>query len=250
MSLVFQKMVSFGAFSILLTYFSAHCVEMEWKSWAVLGGMLSLIQATSRNSQRNEPFIVALRLGIIYGVCWLLELSGFAPLNRLTFLPTEGIRLLLPPVSILVLHFPNLSIQRALGDGDLSFASVLVHLRNYLLAPIAEELLFKQILALNQGSILLTSLQFSVSHFYRLELSEIPMTFAYTFLFGVYSCILYSVAGCGVFCCCVVHCLCNLYGIPTVDTVMKQGGRPKVVDSIRFSLRICLFVVINVLACV
>ena len=106
MSLVFQKMVSFGAFSILLTYFSAHCVEMEWKSWAVLGGMLSLIQATSRNSQRNEPFIVALRLGIIYGVCWLLELSGFA-VAGVTSLLCFPIGILKSSLEFRSSHYPN-----------------------------------------------------------------------------------------------------------------------------------------------
>ena len=107
-----------------------------------------------------------------------------------------------------------------------SFAhSHVITLRNLILAPVTEEIVFRGTAIGYVGS----SLAFSLAHGHALlhdstEWPFILVQIGITFLFGLYSYHIYKITG-SVLTCTVVHCLCNFIGPPDIFSISSSYAR-------------------------
>lgn len=134
----------------------------------------------------------------------------------------------------------------------ISEKTILIHLRDYIVAPIIEEVMFRCILITilqkytisNINSIFITSFYFSISHviyaiLHDYNIDFLILQFIYTFLFGTIASWMYLCTY-SLYPSCFAHILCNLFGIPIFHN-SSLGIISHIIGIIMFFLFIYIF---------
>ena len=187
---------------------------------------------------------------------FLLLLADSSSVSCEGLLQTLGFRrhglmfaLVYPAVMVSCLYLGPI-VQRATSSGEAGIISSLreertdIFLRNYVIAPVAEELVFRSCMIplllphLGQGwTVLLCPLFFGVAHFHHMfehliagtlsvpqALFNVFVQTAYTSLFGMFSAHLFLRTG-HVTSAIVAHVMCNVLGLPELMEIPQHRYR-------------------------
>lgn len=210
---------------------------------------------------RNHPKTVRRRLLAIVGVCfcspvylWLFSdaqaQDGQSMLELLGVHTSEGLlsALLVPVLLVLVLYAGP--IVQCLSDGDYPFEHIASErgdlvTRNYIIAPFAEEFVFRACMMPlllptlgPQWTIICSPLLFGLAHVHHLldwfrrkdgtsflnAILSVLLQVAYTSVFGVFSAFLFYRTG-HLVSPVVSHILCNALGLPPFETLGSHRHR-------------------------
>ena len=172
--------------------------------------LISSIRSVGNIESRNSNPVIIARLLIIYLVYFSCEFLLVSSLAKFSInLTSRDIWVIFSVFSL----YSSQALSCFDYDGDVSWT--LQEYRNYILAPLAEELLFKRIiLFLTASNFYQTSLLFGISHAHNCRsIPQLVVTFTYTFLFSLFTCAMFG--GDGVLASFILHAVCNYFGLPT-----------------------------------
>ena len=199
------------------------------------------MQLAGPNNKRNEPAVIKRRLIVIYatyGISLLMLLDTesprlFAILVNFNSWNLAGILFILVIYSKDIYAYLSELQSSSAAESSKSMWTEWTEWRDYCLAPLAEELLFKHIIywKLLQRHSLTCSILFSLSHAHHHLIaivftggskssdisdnrwSALIVTCLYTFLFQLYTC--WTMAD-SMLLCFLTHALCNYFGLPQI----------------------------------
>ena len=181
---------------------------------------------------------VAISLGLI----WSSDESWFELISNSILLPLlQTCLLFIGPV------FVSLSQSIDLNLNNLKNSMNLIVVRNYIVAPITEEFIFRAVLSAVlldcwsiRATLLISSLEFGFAHSHHYIFETNPLRrvsgwaafeqMVYTSIFGMYASLLYFRSRL-IVTPILVHSFCNLMGLPDIQTI----------NSSRFSLILTFF---------
>ena len=215
---------------------------------------------------RNHPQTVVRRIWAIGVVCfsapcllYLFLISHYEPLSPVMFASLLGVRwngfmsaVCYPTVLTLILYAGPL-FQNWI-DADVSLCVIDqrkdIVLRNFLIAPLAEELIFRACMlpllspALGEWrAILFCPLFFGLAHVHHLidwyrrddktsfnqACFSVFLQFCYTSIFGIYTGFLF-VRTRHLICIVLCHSLCNLMGLPPIELVFEHSRKGVIIS--------------------